>query len=167
MHLEERSPRSIPALWPIIGIPLMAIVASVLLVWQATDSADPELPAHYFTEGRALDDDIARGERALQIGVALQLEFARSGEVVADLAFPQRALHAAPAALEVRVTHATLPARDRQLSLQRSPDGLYRGRTAPLEGGPWLVQVDDAGTWRLRGRLKGDAGALRMGVASK
>ena len=167
MHFKDRSQRSIPALWPIIGIPLMAIVASVLLVWQATDAADPELPAHYFTEGRALDDDIARGERALQLGVAIELDFARSGEVVADIAFPQGAQYAAPATLELRVTHATLPARDRQLSLQRSPDGLYRGRTAPLEGGPWLVQIDDAGVWRLRARLEGDSGALQMGVTAE
>jgi hypothetical protein len=167
MHYKEREQRSIPALWPIIGIPLMAIVASVLLVWQAMDSADPELPAHYFTEGRALDDDIARGERALQIGVMIRLDFGRSGEVVADLAVPQRTQYAAPAALELRVTHATLPARDRQMSLQRSPDGRYRGRTAPLEGGPWLVQIADAGTWRLRGRLEGASGALQMGVRSE
>jgi hypothetical protein len=167
MHFKERSQRSIPALWPIIGIPLMAIVASVLLVWQATDSADPELPAHYFTEGRALDNDIARGERALQIGVALQLDFARSGDVVAHLSYPQSAPYAAPATLELRITHATLPARDRQLSLQRSPDGLYRGRTTPLEGGPWLVQIADGDTWRLRGRLEDDTGALFMGSPAR
>jgi hypothetical protein len=167
MHFKERPQPGIPALWPIIGIPLMAIIASVLLVWQATDSADPELPAHYFTEGRALDDDIARGQRALQLGLAIDLVFERGGEVVADISPPADAGYLLPAALDLRLTHATLPTRDRQLTLQRSPDGRYRGRMATLEGGPWLVQLADGDTWRLRARLEGSDGGLRLGVDAR
>lgn len=167
MHDKDSSRRSIPALWPIIGIPLMAIVASILLVWQATDSADPELPGFYFTEGSALDDDIARGQRALQLGLQVDLAFDRSGNIVAELGIPAETQYAAPQVLDLRITHATLPARDRQLSLQRAPDGRYRARAAQLEGGPWLVQVADADTWRLRGRLEGDGGSLRMGIATQ
>lgn len=167
MHFKERSRQSIPALWPIIGIPLMAIVASVLLVWQATDSADPELPGFYFTEGSALDDDIARGQRALQLGLRLDLAFDRSGEIVAELGFPADTPYSAPQALDLRITHATLPSRDRHLPLLRTPDGRYRAQAAALEGGPWLVQVADADTWRLRGRLEGDAGRLRMGTTPR
>jgi hypothetical protein len=156
----------IPALWPIIGLPAIAVVASILLLWQAFSSSDSELPAHYYTEGRDLDADLSRAQRALQLGVQLELVFERTGDVVADLGFAAATGYAPPATLELRVTHATLAARDRMLVLQREADGRYRGRAAALEGGPWLVQIADSDVWRLRGRLAGDAGALRMGAAA-
>jgi uncharacterized protein len=168
MQDTDKSTGMIPALWPIIGIPAFAVVASLLLLWQAFGSTDSELPAHYFTEGRDLEADIARAQRALQLGVQLEAVFDRTGDVVANLGFAATPTgYAAPATLELRVTHATLAARDRTLVLQRDADGRYRGRTAALDGGPWLVQIADGDVWRLRGRLEGDAGMLQMGVAAR
>lgn len=166
MQDTDTTRRGIPVLWPIIGIPALAVVASVLLLWQSFGGADPELPKHYYTEGRELDADLARAQRALELGVQLELVFERTGNVVADLGFAAATGYAPPATLELRVTHATLAARDRMLVLQRDADGRYRGRIAALDGGPWLVQIADSDVWRLRGRFADDAGALRMGVAT-
>lgn len=158
--------RSIPALWPIIGVPAFAVVASAILLVLAIRDADPELPAHYYIEGRELDADLARAQRALDLGVRTELRFERSGDVVATLSFAAAAAANAPAALDLRLTHATQPAQDRVLSLQRGADGRYSARAPALVGGPWLVQIADGDVWRLRGRLEGAAGTLRMGVAA-
>jgi uncharacterized protein len=166
MQDTDKSTGMIPALWPIIGLPALAVVASILLLWQAFGSTDSELPAHYYTEGRDLEADLTRAQRALQLGVQLELVFERTGDVVADLGVAAASGYRTPASLELRVTHATLAARDRMLILQRGTDGRYRGRAAALDGGPWLVQVADSDVWRLRGRLEADTGALRMGVTA-
>jgi hypothetical protein len=167
MQETDTTTRGIPALWPIIGIPSMAVIASVLLLWQSFGGADPELPEHYYTEGRDLDADLARAQRALQLGVHVDLGVERTGDIVADLSVAATPAYAAPSALDLRITHATLPARDRVLSLRRSEDGRYRARDVALEGGPWLVQIADGDVWRLRGRLEGAAGILQMGVAAR
>jgi hypothetical protein len=167
MQDTDTTTRGIPALWPIIGIPSMAVIASVLLLWQSFGGADPELPQHYYTEGRDLDADLARAQRALQLGVHVDLGIARNGDIVADLSFAATPARAQPPALDLRFTHATLPSRDRRLSLRRSDDGRYYARAAALEGGPWLVQIADSDVWRLRGRLEGTEGILQMGVAAQ
>jgi hypothetical protein len=156
--------RPIPVLWVIVGVPLATILASVITVWLAVSGAEPELPAYYHSEGLALDADLARARRADDLGVRAELTVSTDGAAALALSFDDPQARE-PEALELRLTHATLAARDRSWLLQRSGDGLYRGRTTAPGAGPWLVQIDAAGDWRLRGRMSETGTRLRLGAA--
>jgi hypothetical protein len=165
MTQTDTSSRPIPALWVIVGVPLATIVASAITVWLAISGAEPELPAYYHSEGLELDADLARARRAAELGMRAELAVSTDGAAAVALRFDSPAVRA-PDEIELRLTHATLADRDRTWRLRRSSDGLYRGRTAALGDGPWLVQIDAGDDWRLRGRLTDTTERLRLGAAT-
>lgn len=165
MNSTAPASRRIPALWVVIGIPLATIVASIITVTMAFRESEPELPAQYPWEGAALDQDLARAERARELGLAASLRFTTSGGVIVQLSTgsPGAAL---PERLELQATHVTLPSRDRAWTLRRDAGGQYRADGAALDRGPWLLQLS-AGDWRIRGRLEAGRGELRLGPAAR
>lgn len=155
--------RSIPALWIIAGVPLATIVASAITVWLAVTGAEPELPSHYHFEGLELDADLARARRAIELGVRADLAVTRDGAAEVAVSFASPGTRA-PETLELRLTHATIAARDRSSVLARGNDGVYRGVAAAPDDGPWWVQIDAGDEWHLRGRLSRTGATLRLGA---
>ncbi len=157
-----------PVLWIALGVPAAAVCASVLTLFLAARGAEPPLPPQYAWEGQALERDQARAVRADVLGAAAELDFASAGTLRVGLAFgkPDATL---PAALELHLTHATLPSLDRRLRL------VHRGATAdfsvempPLARGHWLVELapapDSGGEgWRLRGEFNAPNAFVRLG----
>jgi hypothetical protein len=144
------------AFFVMLGIPAFAVLASILLVFEAVRSAEPELPASYAVEGRALDADFAAARRAGEAGLALELDMSRDGQLrLTAQAGDDTAL---PPTLSVHLTHTTLPMRDRQTVLRRDATGAYIGRILPLETGRWWLQIDgtteSGAPWRLRSRFR-------------
>ncbi len=165
MSHTDTARRTIPVLWLVLGIPLATIAASAITLWLAVTGAEPELPAYYYSEGLELDADLARARRAVELGIGAELHIATHG--AATLALSMDAPGAtAPEALTLRLTHATLPHRDRSWLLRRGADGLYRGQAPAPGDGPWLVQLDAGEQWRLRGRLTTTGARLRLGHGS-
>jgi hypothetical protein len=159
------SPRSNPVVWVAIGIPLFAVVASILLVFVSVREAEPELPANYSWEGAALDQDLARARLAESLGAAIGLEFA-DGRVVARLAF-RDAAQPRPARLAVHLAHSTLPALDRRFEMSLDPaTGTYAAALPALQRGHWLIEVADGdqGSWRLRERFLAPAAHVGLGL---
>ena len=144
-----------PIFFVMLGIPAFAVVASILLVFEAVRSAEPELPAGYAVEGRALDADFAAARRAGLAGLALELDMRPDGQL--RLTAQARDRDALPPTLSVQFTHTTLPMRDRQTVLRRDATGAYTGRILPLETGHWWIQIDGkaeyGAPWRLRSRF--------------
>jgi hypothetical protein len=152
------------ALWLAIGIPVLTIIASVVTLYVAAIRAEPELPPNYHWEGSALDADIARSERAAALGVTVLLRLGDDGRIEADLRTHDPADQ--PAQLSLLLTHATLPAQDRRLTLQRDADGVYRARTAAIPRAHWLLELGVAGRWRVRGNLPATSRSTLLGRAS-
>ena len=71
-----------------------------------------------------------------------------------------------PSKLVVRLTHALLPALDRQFDLVLDPaSGTYGAALPPLQRGHWLIEIADVdGGWRLRGRFLAPAAHVGLGL---
>jgi hypothetical protein len=157
----ERRPNLV--LWVSIGVPLATIVASAITLYVSYSKAEPELPAQYSWEGSALDADLARAAEAQRLGAAVDLDFSADGLVQARLQFANGAQDP-PSTLELRLTHATLPALDRSVTLARdSADGHYSAKLEALARGHWLVQLDAGKQWRLRKEFDAPTLAVRLG----
>ena len=69
-----------------------------------------------------------------------------------------------PAALELKLTHATLTTLDRTVRLTLDAGtGHYTARLDPLQRGHWLAQVDAGPEWRLRRKFSAPARSVSMG----
>ena len=149
-----------PVLWVVFGILTFTVVASAFLIYAATRDADPPRPSHYEREGAGLDADLRRAAAAAELGVRVTLDLGTPGLIGATLRF-RDAAHPAPAALVLRLTHATLPALDRTMELRPAVSAPgFTARTVPLPAGHWLVEVAGDDTWRLRGRFTAPAASL-------
>lgn len=155
-----------PVMWAMIGIPLATILASAVTIFLAVDGAEPPLPPQYVSEGKALEADLALGEAARRAGIQADLTISADGRIEALLAQSKSPL---PESLRLRLTHATLPALDRDVVLRSVAPGRYAAITAPVGVGSWLVQldahtaVDAQARWRLRGRILAPAERVAIG----
>jgi uncharacterized protein len=161
MPPDDAPGRANPVVWIMIGVPLAAVCASMLTLFLAARGSEPPLPAQYSWEGKALEADFARADRAGTLGAAAELEF-DTGRVRVALDF-SASNEALPAALELRLTHATLPALDRAITLVRDAgSGAYWADLPALQRGHWHIEVA-ADDWRLRGRLEAPVSYVRLG----
>jgi len=161
MPPDDGHGRANPVIWIMIGVPLAAVCASMLTLFLAARGSEPPLPAQYSWEGQALDEDFARADRARSLGAAAELEF-NPGSLRLALDF-SAAAGALPETLELRLTHATLPALDRAVRLVRDAgSGAYVADLPALQRGNWLIEV--AGSdWRLRGKFEAPVSYVRLG----
>ena len=158
-------PRPNYVVWVAIGVPLFAVVASILLVFVSLRGAEAELPANYSWEGAALDQDLERARRAVALGAVIGLDFAADGRLVARLGF-RDAAQALPARLVVHLTHSTLPQLDRRVDMPLdAASGTYGAALPPLQRGRWLIEIADGdGAWRLRERFLAQAAHVDLGL---
>jgi len=161
MPPDDSAGRANPVVWIMIGVPLAAVCASVLTLFLAARGSEPTLPAQYSWEGEALEQDFARAERAGALGAAAEVGFdAGRVRIALDYGASTEAL---PPALELRLTHSTLPALDRTIRVVRDAgSGAYSADLPALQRGHWHVEL--AGTdWRLRGRFEAPVSYVRLG----
>ncbi|MFO1427794.1 MAG: FixH family protein [Steroidobacteraceae bacterium] len=152
-------------LWIAIGVPTLTVCASALTLYLAVSRSEPELPPQYHWEGAALDQDIARADAARRLGAQVHVDFTTPGTVQAQLRFAPGSTAARPAELQLRLTHATLPALDRSVRLVLDPaSGSYAARLDALPTGHWLVQLDGGTDWRLRGEFDSPAQGWALGL---
>ena len=135
-------------LWLVIGLPLLAVAASLTSVLLAFGSADAPLPERYHWEGSQLEADQARLDAAAQRGISAEFSIdASTGECRILLR------GAAPASLQLDLAHATRAGIDQHVLLQRVGDA-YVGRCAPLARGHWWLEAGDAQSgWLIRQRI--------------
>ncbi|MFO1410519.1 MAG: FixH family protein [Steroidobacteraceae bacterium] len=135
-------------MWLVVGLPLVAVVASAISAVLAYRGGDVPLPARYHWEGSQLGADQARLDAAARRGIGADFTF--------DVATGQCRVvlqGATPATLQLDLAHATLGGVDQHVALQR--DGAaYTGACAPLARGHWWLQLADPGDdWLLRQRI--------------
>jgi uncharacterized protein len=161
MPPDDSRGRANPVVWIMIGVPLAAVCASMLTLFLAARGSEPPLPAQYSWEGKALEQDFARADRAGALGAAAEMAF-DTGRVRVGLEF-SAAPEALPGTLELRLVHGTLPALDRALTLTRDAgSGDYWADLSSLPRGHWHVELAGA-DWRLRGRFEAPVSYVRLG----
>jgi hypothetical protein len=153
-----------PIFWAMIGIPAAAVLASFYTLYLAVSGSEPELPPQYVSEGSALDADFARAQRAIDAGITVRIGWLPQQPAMIEAYYVSTLGVAAPATLDVRMTHATLPALDQTLTLTRvEGTERYLANIASLPPGAWLIEVS-AADWRLRGRIESSGDAVILGA---
>lgn len=148
-----------PVFWLMWLLPGSAVLAGFATLAIALQQADRALPSIYHWEGELLDADFERARTATRLGLEANLQFTGNG--------CELALRGADAAeLRLMLTNGIDVRQDRQLTLARGTDGVYRAACTPLAAGKWRIALQDAaGTWALRAEL--DAAAPRIELRAR
>lgn len=159
---QKRHPLREPMVWLVIALPLASVLASAWLIVASLQGGSVDSVADEVQRtGRIQTTDLGPDERAaqLKLGAVLRSEagmlrvFPASGEFRRD------------GTLRLALLHPYSEDADQVLTLL--PDELgWHLEHAVDPGHDWNVQlVDEAGTWRLRGRLLRDRHATHLGSA--
>jgi hypothetical protein len=136
--------------WFLISLPAAAVIAGVITVWIAYRSADGLVVGDYYKAGLAINQTLARDERARDLGLSAAI-FISGPTIGLDLA---GRLDSFPSSLRVLVAHPTRQGADQTLELMHTGSGNYRGALEPLSDGKWQLQIEDPqASWRLNGAL--------------
>lgn len=146
--------------WLLMLMPAVAVVAGFITLWLALTSNNAMVVDDYYREGKAINLELARDREAHARGVGAVLA-AEDGRVTVRLEARTGAL---PAALRLRVVHATRAELDRSYALVRVAPGVYADPSAHLPGpGRWQVLIEDPERgWRLVSAVQDFAEPVRL-----
>lgn len=138
-----------PYVWLVAGIPVAAIGFSLSFVYIAVTHQDPVVRDDWYQDGKAINQDLARSDKALALGLAADIRLdSDTGEVMMTVT---SASHAAlPDILHLDLVHATQNTRDQHLVMHRAHDGRYLGQLTRLPEGTFQVELSTR-DWRLTG----------------
>jgi len=139
--------------WILMAGPATVIVAGVITVVLAVQSFDGLVAEDYYKRGLAVNQVLARVERAASLGLQARITLAAEpeGAVRLDLSSGGGTL---PSTVTLAMSHPTRAGLDQRVHLMQASPGIYVGRIAPLAPGRWHVILEDAtATWRIRGEL--------------
>ena len=155
--------------WLVMLPPAVAVVGCIITITLAIRSADGVVASDYYKRGLAINEQLARSQRAVQMG--LQAQVATRGLAGGDeLRVTLRAEQPLPpeAALKLRLLHPGRSGADREAMLARvavHDDGRtvdYVGHwqdSGPIVGRPSWQLVIESREWR----LDGDASLIASG----
>jgi uncharacterized protein len=135
--------------WLLMLGPFVVVVAAFVTLWLAIRSNDGLVADDYYKQGLAINQTLARTERArdLQLGARVVM----SGSDLA-LTLTAREGVSLPSALRLTFSHPTRSGMDRVVELKQVFAGRYQGAMPMMSAGHWLVLLEDTNrTWRLSG----------------
>jgi hypothetical protein len=140
--------------WLLMVMPALAIVGGSVTFWLAATTNNSLVVDDYYREGRAINLELARDRRAVEMGLTGSLARAADGSPRLQLA--ANAGVALPAAVTLKLVHVTRSELDATLVLYAAGEGVYRAAGGALPGtGRWNVQIEDPERrWRLVGESK-------------
>lgn len=136
--------------WFIMALPATAVVAGLTTVGLAVHNKDTVVRDDWYDEGKSINKDFARDDRAKALGLAAE---AKVDELTGDIRI--RLQHNAgvelPPALSLYFQHPTKAESDEKLTLARQGDD-YRGHLPRALKGRFHVELAST-DWRLLGTL--------------
>lgn len=133
--------------WFIMALPAAAVVAGLTMVTIAVKNQDSVVRDDWYKDGKAINLDRAREERAAQLGLRADMHFdALTGEVFLRLQAPADLPR--PATLSLLFAHVTLAERDQTLLLRQQADGRYSAQLQQALSGDFDIELK-AADWRL------------------
>lgn len=137
-------------LWFIISLPASVVVAGLSMLYIANKHADDLVVDDYYKDGLAINVQLAKKQRATELGLSAQLQF--SGEMVTvELSGPVK-----DSGLRLLLSHPLDADRDFAVPLVRVAPGFYRGSMG-REVAPrwhWILQGLRRDDWRLDGAIE-------------
>ena len=146
--------------WILMAGPFAVIVAGAVTVYLAVVSNDGLVSDDYYKQGLAVNQQTARDQRALALGLRADLMLSAEGESVRIL-LGSRETNIMPPLLRLAVTHPTRAGVDQQIQIKHEGGGVYTGRFATPLRGRWNISVEDEPReWRLGGEWVTDKNAI-------
>ena len=137
--------------WFIIALPASAVVAGLITLYIASSGRDTLVKDNYYKDGLAINQDLAKAQRAATLGISAELGY---DPATGDVTVIPTGMPAGVDRLRLLVVHPTLAEFDQTVSVSRAADGGYGARLRLLGPAKWRIQLlPEAGDWRLEGRL--------------
>lgn len=137
--------------WFLIALPGSVVVAGLVTLGIATSGRDTLVKDDYYKDGLAINQDLAKAERAVALGIVLDCAYdPRTGRVTVQ----GRGVPAGTELLELQFVHPTLADRDVATTLTPDGKGAFAASVGLVGPGHWHVRIasPDKG-WQLSGRL--------------
>lgn len=154
--------------WILMAGPAIVVVAGLATAYLAVISNDGLVEDDYYKQGLAVNQSMARGQHAGELGMEAEIVRGDDGMLIRVFL---RAVEPArlPEALSLKITHPTRSGTDQKLVLRNDGAGFYAGTLdAPISGRWHVVLEDDKHEWRLAGDWVAEKqSALRLGAAAK
>jgi hypothetical protein len=139
--------------WFIISLPATAVIASMITIKLAVDSADGLVSDEYYKEGLAINKDISKERFAKTMGLSAGLSLDKeTSELRVNLSGK---LTTPPATLNLELSHPTIKGLDQHLQLLSISKGVYVTRLPEVALANWIVSLSPENReWRLTGRVR-------------
>lgn len=138
-----------PWFWFLTIFPLAAIIVCTALIIVATNLKDPMVTDDYSKEGRGINLELARDDKAADLGITAEIDFEQRS---IELELNTRTGPADFPYLVLNLFHPTLAGRDRTIQFQRTGAGHYRGQMLENIEGRWYYDLRGPDNdWRLKG----------------
>jgi hypothetical protein len=140
--------------WLLMIMPATAMFGGIFTWWLAANANNSMVVDDYYREGRAINQQLARDDRATQLGLEATLVpgAGAAGAIAVDIA-GQLGSVGYPETLNLKLVHATESALDAQVSLRHAGGGRYVANGVLPARGNWIVHLEDPQrSWRLLGR---------------
>ena len=143
--------------WLMLGLPLVVVVASFITLYLAIKTDDGVIDDDYYKQGLAINQDLARDDKARALGLSAQLQF--SGVAVNLKLSASTPTSFAGMPIQLLVQNVGAKTKDQAVTLVPVGDGVWGGQLKqPLLAGHWQMHLE-AQDWRLLQTVKGDASA--------
>jgi len=131
--------------WFLIGLPLVAVVGSVSLVFTAIDHQPDMVVDDYYTKGKAINNDFALINRAKELDIHAALQQTDNGLLI-NLEGLQ-----SNTSISFSLYHSTLAHRDIAAMLTADAKGAYRFESDQDLTGKWTLRIEPFDkAWRLQ-----------------
>ena len=135
--------------WFLILLPASVVVAGLFTLYIANRGADDLVVDEYYKDGLAINRQLEKKQRSLELGIGATLQFS-SSHVTARLDGPVD-----NASLVLVLSHPLEADRDFTVELARIAPGIYQA-PLPAEIAPrwhWTLTADQPDAWRLDGDI--------------
>ncbi len=154
-----------PYVLMLIGFPLASIIACMFLIYLAVSTKDTLVRDNYYKDGLAMNQEFKWDKKAQTMNIRLELKIEKN---TAQINIINSRIDL-PHTLQLKLSHPTLKARDRDSLLQRlGSQKMYQGFIESFEDGRFYIQVESMEqSWRIRKEIWIKNGVLTSISADK
>lgn len=149
--------------WILMAGPAIVVVAGIATALIALATDDGVVAEDYYRRGLAINQAIAREERAQSLGLAASVQFNAGRDRVRVLV-----TRGTPPAEPPRLAlvHATRAGLDQAVELHALGPGIYEGALSIPAQGVWRIRLEDArSSWRLSAHWRGTSDSVELAPA--
>lgn len=122
--------------WFVIAIPLTSVITGTSLVIIASNTTDSMVVDDYYKDGLAINESLAKKQKAKELGIAASLSFADQRVIVEVSANTD-----IKDSLFLDFQHATLETRDFSMALKQDASGKYYSELNHDISGKWFINL--------------------------